>query len=96
MAAINIHDVGDRVRIAVEFRNLDGALADPSTVTVKHQDPSGNETSSTSSWTKDGTGRYHLDVDIDESGTWYYRWAGTGDLVAAGEGSFIVRPTQFG
>lgn len=93
MAAFREVDVGDKVRMSVEFRDLDGALADPDTVTAKSKDPSGNVT--TISATKDGTGIYHADIPVDEAGDWYARMAGTGAVEAAFEGKFVARPTQF-
>lgn len=97
MARPNVYDVGDRVRLRGVFTDLAGADTDPTTIVCKYQDPSGNETSVTYPTTivKESTGRYYLDLDIDEAGTWHYRWNGTGAVVAAGEQSFIARDTQF-
>lgn len=93
----NVYDVGDRVRVWGQFATPAGVATDPSAVVCKYQDPSGNETSVTypASIVKASTGRYYLDIDIDEAGTWYYRWAGTGAVVAAGETTFIARTTVF-
>lgn len=93
----NVYDVGDLVRVEGEFRNLAGALTDPTAVVCKYQDPSGNETTVTypTSIVKVATGVYYLDISIDEAGTWYYRWNGTGDVQAAGEHEFTVRATEF-
>lgn len=97
MAAPNRYDVGDQVRLWGVFKNLAGADADPDTIICKHQDPSGNETTITypTGMTKASTGRYYVDLTIDEAGTWYYRFNGTGAIIAAGEQSFIARATQF-
>lgn len=97
MARPNVYDVGDRIRVWGEFTDLAGTATDPTTIVCKHQDPSGNETTVTypTSIVKASTGRYYLDIDIDEAGTWYYRWNATGAVVAAGETSFVVRATQF-
>jgi hypothetical protein len=83
------YDVGDLVRATATFTSLTGALTDPTTVvcTVKHPDAS----VTTSSNTKSSTGVYYSDITIDADGWWYYRFAGTGTLVAAEEGSFFVR-----
>ena len=100
MAALprpNVYDVGDRIRLRGVFTNLAGVDTDPTTIVCKYQDPGGVETTVTypTSIVKVSTGRYYLDIDIDEAGTWYYRWNGTGDVVAAGEQSFIARTTVF-
>ena len=90
---MNQYDVGDLVRISVKFRDLNGALADPTTVTGWYKDPSGNKT--TPSVTQDATGSYHMDIDVDESGVWHYGFKGTGAVVAAGEDSFEAKATRF-
>lgn len=38
---------------------------------------------------------YHYDVDIDLAGKWWYRYNGTGALVAANETGFVASPTVF-
>lgn len=93
MATVQDFDVGDTVRLTVAFRNLDGALADPTSVTAKVQDPAAAVTTPTP--TKLSTGIYYTDIDINASGTWYARMNGTGTVKAAFEGKFTARPTQF-
>jgi hypothetical protein len=39
---------------------------------------------------RDGTGAYHYDLAIGESGDWYYRFEGTGAVEAASETLFHV------
>ena len=93
----NVYDVGDSIRLAASF-NIKNVLTDPSSVTLKVQDPSENEDSYTygaAQITKDATGQYHKDITLDEVGTWYFRFEGTGAAVAAGEGNFEVRATEF-
>lgn len=97
--AINTYDVGDLVRVSGEFKASGGALSDPTVVYVKYKDPSGNETTKQygvdAAVVKDATGQYHLDIDVDEAGTWYYRWYSTGTGQAAKEVEFIVDPSAF-
>jgi hypothetical protein len=45
--------------------------------------------------TKSSTGVYYVDVVPDNEGVWDYRWVGTGDVVAAEEGSFNVPNSEF-
>lgn len=89
--------VGQRVRAAVTFTDINGQVADPSTVVAKYQDGGGSETTRTypTGVTKTGTGRYYTDIDVANAGRWYVRWNGTGDVVAAVEETFTVQPTQF-
>lgn len=89
--------VGDLVRVSVLFM-LANAPADPSTVVLKWKNPAGIITT----WTyltnvqliKDSTGQYHADLDLLTSGTWNFRWEGTGTAQAAGQGSFVAAATN--
>lgn len=93
----NEYDIGDSVRLQGTFTDVDGAAFDPDTVTVKYQDPSGNDTSSTSA-TQSATGVYYLDIEVDEGGIWYYRFEGTatgGAKQGAEETYFWVSTSQF-
>ena len=95
----NSYDIGDRVRVSNRFATPAGVDTDPTTVVCKYIDPSLNVTTKTygsdAEVVKDSTGRYHLDIDVDEAGTWSYRWTGTGAVVAAGEQTFVVRESAF-
>jgi hypothetical protein len=93
------YDIGDLVTVSAEFRDADGALADPTTVVCKIKDGAGTETSYTygidDELVKDEVGLYHLDVSIEISGTFYYRFRGTGAAQAAEEGEFEVDESEF-
>lgn len=95
----NHYAVGSLVRASVFFTDLNGAATDPTTITAKYQNPAGQETSKTyvtdPEVVKDSTGRYHIDITVATAGTWYYRWNGTGAVVAAVEKSFIADSTEF-
>jgi hypothetical protein len=83
------YDVGDLVRLTVEFQDASGADADPTTVTVAVKVGGVSNT-----WTdavKDATGKYHKDVSITAPGAYTYRWIGTGTVQAASEGRFFVK-----
>jgi hypothetical protein len=86
---MNKYDIGDQVHLTVVFTNSSGVATSPTTVTCTVQPPSGPTQSLTA--VNDSTGNYHADVSPDQSGEWDYRWAGTGALVVAEEGSFYVR-----
>lgn len=88
--AVNQYDIGDLVRMAVTFKNDGGAIADPTTVTLSVMKP-GDTVATTVAPVKDGIGVYHGDITIDRAGSWYYRWVGTGAVVAAEETRFYVR-----
>ena len=89
-------NVGDRVRLKGVFANLDGAAANPTTVTVKVRKPSGTVTSYTGgSLTNPTPGEWRCEVDCDIAGSWAFRFEGVGALVAAEESVFDVRTTGF-
>ena len=94
----NQYGIGARVRIETDepFRDLDGTPTDPSTVTVEYWKPSGTLTSSTSPSSGASTGHFYLDITTDEAGTWFYKFKGTGSLIAAPirNGKFIVNADQ--
>jgi len=93
----NTYDIGDGVRVSIAF-TVDDVATDPTTVTLKIKDPTPTTTTYTyalATVTKGSTGNYYKDITIDASGTWYYRWTGTGTVVAATEDYFEVRLSQF-
>lgn len=89
------YDVGDGVRFKATITDLDGSAADPTTVTVKIRDPSGNTETLVygvdGDVKKSGTGIYYVDRTIDEAGVWRHRWAGTGAVVVAEEAGLTVK-----
>jgi len=94
----NSYDVGDVVRCSVEFKDANDLPADPTTVTINVCAAGQALTSYVYTVDpeviKDGVGQYHIDISATIAGDWYYRWIGTGALVAAEEGRFHVRVAQ--
>jgi len=83
---------GATVRVQATFA-VGGSNTDPTTVTLKVKDPSGNIDSYTYALgqvTKGATGVYYKDVQPDETGTWIYRWIGTGAAAGVAETAFKV------
>jgi hypothetical protein len=94
---VNVYQKGDLVRIDGLFTNLAGAPQDPSTVSLKVTKPSGTTTTEAynpGNIVKDATGTYHLDVNANEAGRWFYSWISTGTGQAAENGEFLVDTTQ--
>jgi hypothetical protein len=99
------YEIGDAVRIktwtwqVAGFLNVNGALADPTVVTLKVRDPVGAETTyvySASAIVRDSVGKYHFDLGpLVLAGIWHYRWIGAGAVVAAAENRFAVKPSAF-
>jgi hypothetical protein len=85
---------GDIVRVLTTpgFKNASGVLTDPTTITLRWRVAGGAETA----WVfgvdaeivKDSTGVYHADIPIALPGLHYFRWEGTGTVVAAEESTF--------
>lgn len=92
---------GDVVRVATYsgtvgapvggFRNLAGDLADPTLVRLlwkRHGEAETIWLVTAGQVVKDAVGLYHADITVVEPGLHYYRWEGTGAVVAAEEGTF--------
>lgn len=89
------YDKGDKIRLTVTFKNLAEVVTDPTNVYLRVRTPSG--TQSTHQYGVDGnvvktsTGIYYYDLQISESGTYRYKWEGTGALQVSEEGRLSVR-----
>ena len=97
---INVYHIGDPVRVSGVFKDFSDNLADPTTVTLRVLDPSGNETSystddSPNTVEKTSTGNYYVDVPVSERGDWRYRWEAAGNIQGAEPGQFVVAPSYF-
>ena len=95
----NVYNQGDMVRVTAAFVDDDGDAADPTTVTARHKDPSGNVATlvygSDAALIRDSAGVFHVDIAADEGGFWWYGWYGAGAVVAADENTFFVKASQF-
>ena len=91
---INYYKLGQKVRCTVTF-TVDGVLTNPTTVTAKIKDPSGNVTTyvygTDAALVRDSTGVYHVDVVTDKKRQWHFRFEGTGTCTAVEESAFGVR-----
>lgn len=87
-----IYDVGDDAVLTAEFR-VDGALVNPSTVSVNLYPPGATvaTTITTPTITNPSTGIFRLVVDCTTAGTWRGAWVSTGTGKAAESFSFVVR-----
>jgi hypothetical protein len=73
------------------FKNAAGVLTDPTTVTLvwrRHGEADTTWTVTAGQIVKDSVGVYHADIPVTEPGLHYFRWVGTGAVVAAAEGTF--------
>ena len=95
----NTYQLGDEVQVSGTFVDSAGDAIDPTDVYCQVRDPSGNITTYEygvdAALVKDDTGEYHVDVDVDEVGWWWYRFYGTGTGQAADEERFRVEESVF-
>ena len=95
---MDLYDVGDVLPLTCTFRNASGDLADPTDVRLEILAPDGTETTFVYSGldiTRTSLGLYTRDVTFTASGTWSWRWTGTGAVGAVDEGSLRVRESVF-
>lgn len=84
---------GQTIRFTAKFYDLTDTLADPTTITLTVEDPSGTETSYTysSDVQKTSTGIFYYDLTLGNTlGVYNYEWVGTGTVKAINEDSFRV------
>lgn len=102
-------DIGDLVRFgnpsqdpdSAPFSDLAGTATDPTTVTLVVERPDATQLEygwpspgADGTLTKEAVGQFYAAVEIDQSGVWEYRLAGTGAVVAAAEGTLRVVPRR--
>lgn len=96
---MNSYDVGDEVRCTGTFTDSGGSVQDPTAVFFKYEDPSGAVTTkqyvTDPEVVRDSVGVYHLDIDVDEAGMWWWRWYSTGSGQAADEDQFLAEDSRF-
>jgi hypothetical protein len=96
---VSDYDLYDLVRVVATFVGTDGVTpADPSTIVLLVKDASGIVASylytggaGGGSITRVGTGAYARDLTVNVTGSWFYRWQGTGGIQAAEEWTLYVR-----
>lgn len=95
--AVNVYDIGDLVILKATFL-VDETPTDPTTVTFRLLRPDKTKVvyvyETDDELTSAETGIYEVQVPITKSGTWTYRFEGTGDAIAAEEASFNVRKSK--
>lgn len=86
--------VGSVTELTLEITQ-DGEGVDPSTLKLHVRRPNGTvftETFGEDDIVQDDTGDFHYRLALTASGTWKYRWEGTGDAAGAFEGTIQVQP----
>lgn len=94
-AKVNVYQVETLIQLNVTFYNTQlNQPADPSTVALFVEDPSGTVTPIPSNQiVRTGIGTYYSDFLPTSPGTWTYKWQGSGTSVVATspDTSFVVR-----
>lgn len=95
--SIEVKQKGQLVPVTATFLDEDDVPVDPTTVTLKVMDPSGNIDTYTypTGVTKESPGNYYKDVEADEEGDWHCWWESTGAGQSSEPTQFVVAPTPF-
>jgi hypothetical protein len=84
--------VGQRPRFDFQIRDA-GVLVDPTTLNFAFEKPDATVTTyvygTDAELVKDATGKYHVELTLDQSGWWSWRQESTG-VVTATQGKFRV------
>lgn len=86
-----------RVKTATPF-SVDGVATDPTTITLRIEDPAGAEsvyTYGAAQVQRAGVGDYYKEITVTLAGLWAQRWEGTGAVAAVDESYFFVLPSEF-
>lgn len=83
---MGVYEIDTTIELTGVFINaLTGVYIDPTTVQLYVLDPTGVQTSYTwpsSSIVRDQLGHFHQTITPNKSGTWLYKWQGSGAAVA--------------
>ncbi len=95
---MEIHNLGQKIRVSATFTDAGGEAADPTAVFVVVKAPDADAVSYQygvdSEVVKDDTGDYHIDQALSSSGVWAVRWYSTGTVQAGSADTLInVRET---
>lgn len=94
----NTYAKGKYVKITGTF-TVDSVATDPTTITLKVENPNGTEVSYTyalSEITKSATGVYYKVIQMSISGNWTYKWVSTGAVADESEDYTIyIRDSVF-
>lgn len=92
------YDLDSLIRVTATWSDTAGSAIDPTTVTLYIKSPASTLTTLVygvdTDLVKDTTGVYHADINVTESGKYYYRFKGTGAAQASSEYWFSVKGVQ--
>lgn len=87
--------IGQAARISVDVKDFGGTLADPGALRLKVKPPTSELQTfvygTDAALVKDAVGKYHVDLTLNASGAWAYRWECDAPNAGAIEGALQVR-----
>ena len=86
--AMNTYDIGSMVQLTALFTDTSGSTVTPSSVVVRVKDPNGTVGTYTPKAQPDGSFAYGYTTSV--VGVHYYRFEGSGNIVAVADGTFNV------
>lgn len=95
---VNQYMIGNVVRLAVQFQDINKNPVDPGTVTLWVRNPDYSEDEfqfGTAEIIRDGVGNYHFNLPNSQSGYYNYRWEGEGNVVVANDSQINSIPSVF-
>lgn len=94
--AINVHDVGDRVKLQAVIKDSDGVAVDPTTIVLTVKPGEGTATNYTyaaGDLSRTAIGTYSMEYTIPSysGGAYYYKFTVGGTHIGMEQSSFYVR-----
>lgn len=94
MAAMNLYQIGDLVRLTGNLATAAGVATDPTALTVTVQAPNGTQTQyvygDDAFPVRAEAGEFYVDITPTAAGKWAYQFRSTGTGQAMDEGEFEV------
>ena len=96
---MNEYTIGSLVKVTGTWVDSSGNKVDPSVIAISYMTPTKTITilvyGQDSELIKEEVGVYSTNIFVEECGTWVYRFAGTGNAVAAKDEKFNVLHCEF-
>jgi hypothetical protein len=96
---MSAYQIGQVFVVTTTFKNAAGAATDPTTIRLLIKTPDGTETTylydTDEEVARVTAGVYKFELYLTQSGNHYYRWVGTGTVIAATEGALTVQKSRF-
>ena len=82
------------LQLRATFKDLNGDIADPSTITLGVKTAGGVTTNyvynTATQVVRESLGVFYANIQFNEAGSWYYEWVGTGAVSIVGQRKVIV------